>query len=219
MATLAILPVKTFGDSKQRLETALSSIVRRALAEAMFTDVLNALRRAGSLIEILVVTTDERAQRIAGSHGAQVLDAHETGHSAAAAEGIAYALARSYDRVLLIPGDCPTLRAHDLEALLAAPHQQHSAVIVADRHGDGTNALLLTPPDCLTPSFGPGSCERHVAAAESAGIAVSVVSVPSLEFDVDTPEDLDELHRLLDASHGGAAHTRGMLKQMLRTRA
>ncbi len=35
--------------------------------------------------------------------------------------------------------------------------------IVPDRHGTGTNALLLAPPQAIAPAFGPGSCERHAA--------------------------------------------------------
>jgi 2-phospho-L-lactate guanylyltransferase (CobY/MobA/RfbA family) len=43
--------------------------------------------------------------------------------------------------------------------------------------------------------------------------------VPSLGLDIDTPEDLDELIGVFERTHGGSAHTRGMLSQMLRSRA
>ena len=62
-------------------------------------------------------------------------------------------------------------------------------LIVPDRHGTGTNALLLTLPDALEPSFGPASCQRHAAHAESSGVAHEVIEVPSLALEVDTPED------------------------------
>jgi 2-phospho-L-lactate/phosphoenolpyruvate guanylyltransferase len=42
--------------------------------------------------------------------------------------------------------------------------------------------------------------------------------VPTLALDVDTPEDLDALSAALTERHGGAAHTRGMLRQLLRSR-
>ena len=76
MRTLAILPVKTFAEAKQRLAPELALGARRALAEAMFSDVLVALRRAGSVDEILVVSADHGAQQVAGGHGATVLDDH-----------------------------------------------------------------------------------------------------------------------------------------------
>ena len=65
--------------------------------------------------------------------------------------------------------------------------------IVPDRHGTGTNALLLAPPDVIAPAFGQGSCARHRAAAEASGARVAVAEVASLALDVDTPDDLDAL--------------------------
>jgi 2-phospho-L-lactate guanylyltransferase len=218
MPTLAILPVKSFAAAKQRLQDELTPGPRRALAEAMFSDVLVALRRAASVDRVLVVTGDRDAQQIAGGHGTLVLDDSERGHNEAATRGIQVALETGADRALLVPGDCPMLDPAELEALLSRPVGPRSALVVPDRHGTGTNALLLTPPDSLAPAFGPDSCEQHVLNAALAGTTYEVVEMPSLAMDVDTPEDLAELQRLLETKHGGAAHTRGMLTQMLRSR-
>jgi 2-phospho-L-lactate guanylyltransferase len=219
MRTLAVLPIKNFTEAKQRLETVLTPGPRRALAEAMFSDVLTALRRSTAVEDILVVTRDHGAQQIAGGHGALVLDDEEPGQSPAAVLGVRYALDHEYDRVLLVPGDCPMLSQREIDQLIAQPFQAPSALIVPDRHGTGTNALLLSPPDALVPAFGPDSRERHVANAEMVGTTPELVSVASLELDIDTPDDLEVLRGLLQHSHGGAAHTRGMLMQMLRSRA
>lgn len=219
MSTLAILPIKNFADAKQRLSDELTPGPRRALAEAMFSDVLVALRRAHSVDDILVVTGDHGAQRIAGGNGALVLEDLDRGHNEAALEGIRKALESGTERVLLVPGDCPLLDPTELDELIGRPVTAPSALIVADRHGSGTNALLLTPPDSLALSFGPGSRDRHVANANAAGIACEVVEVPSLALDLDTPDDLAALHATLAVTHGGAAHTRGMLSQLLRSRA
>jgi 2-phospho-L-lactate guanylyltransferase len=219
MRTLAVLPIKNFTEAKQRLETVLTPGPRRALAEAMFSDVLTALRRSHAVEDILVVTRDNGGQQIAGGHGALVLDDEEPGHNPAALLGVQYALEHEYERVLLVPGDCPMLDPRELDALVARAHEVPSALIVPDRHGTGTNALLLTPPDALAPAFGPDSCERHVANAEAAGTTAEVIEVASLELDIDTPEDLEVLRATLETMHGGAAHTRGMLSQMLRSRA
>jgi 2-phospho-L-lactate/phosphoenolpyruvate guanylyltransferase len=217
MPTLAILPVKSFADAKQRLQTELSPGFRRAIVEAMFSDTLVALRRAREVDQILVVSADHGAQQIAGGYGAHVLDDEQRGHNVAASLGIGWALETGVDRALLVPGDCPLLDPEQLDELLARPANAPSALIVPDRHGTGTNALLLTPPDSLEPSFGPGSCERHASLAQAAGIAYEVVDVPSLGLDIDTPEDLAALHVELDATRGGSAHTRGMLRQLIRS--
>jgi 2-phospho-L-lactate/phosphoenolpyruvate guanylyltransferase len=190
MRTLAILPVKSFSRAKQRLQAGLDPERRESLAEAMFRDVLEALIAADGVDAVVVVTAGELPGAIAREHCVSVLHDGEHGHSAAAMIGIEVALADGYDRALLVPGDCPALDPDELEALLARPVRPPSALIVPDRHGTGTNALLLTPPGALQPSFGPGSRERHAQLARAAGSRAEVVEVPSLALDVDTPEDL-----------------------------
>ncbi|MGA2928492.1 MAG: 2-phospho-L-lactate guanylyltransferase [Solirubrobacteraceae bacterium] len=219
MSTLAILPVKSFAGAKRRLADELEPGPRRALAEAMFSDVLLALRRVPTLDEVLVVSSDRGAQRIAGGYGATVLADEERGHNAAATAGVRAALAQRYERALLVPGDCPLLDPQQLEELLARPTGPPSVLIVPDRHGTGTNALLLAPPDAMAPAFGPGSCRRHASQAQSHRIEHEVVELSSLALDVDTPDDLATLQATLTTIHGHAAHTRGMLNQLMRSRA
>jgi 2-phospho-L-lactate/phosphoenolpyruvate guanylyltransferase len=192
MPTLAILPVKSFSRAKQRLRPGVDSPLRRQLAEAMLCDVLNALA-ASAVDEIIVVTAGDAVRRLASERGARVIEDREEGHNAAAMLGIAAALRAGADRALLVPGDCPALDGAEVDELLDRPHGSPSVAIVPDRHGTGTNALLLRPPDALQPSFGPGSCSRHAALARAAGIEHEVVSVPSLALDIDTPEDLAAL--------------------------
>lgn len=221
MSTLAVLPVKTFAQAKQRLAAELQPGPRKALAEAMFSDVLTALRRAPAVDQILVVTGDISAQRVAGSHGVDVLDdADERGQSAAAILGVRRAAELGHDRVLLVPGDTPALDPADLDGLIGRPRgATPDAVIVPDRHRTGTNALLLSPPRALEPAFGPDSLARHVAAARDAGVAHDVIEIESLGLDVDTPADLVALRERLTAVRGGAAHTRGLLTRLDRVSA
>src|SRR3954471_16848743 len=203
MRTVAILPVKRFGRAKQRLGGAFPD--RPALAAAMVGDVLEALGRGEELHHVIVVTAEPDAAHAAREAGAQVVhDPAEAGQSAAAALGIAAARA---ERVPLAPGDCTALDPGEVAALLA-----HTApvVIVPDRHGTGTNALLLTPPDVIAPAFGEGSFARHSALG---GERVAVAAVPSLGLDIDTPDDLDALRRALAARPKGAARTRALLER------
>src|SRR5450755_4961132 len=215
MTTFAILPMKSFGEAKQRLDLELQPGPRKALAEAMFCDVLVALRRATAVDQVLVVSSDHGAQRIAGGYGATVLEHVDRGHNDAATHGVLRAIELGAERALLVPGDCPLMDPGELDELIARPAGARSALIVPDRHGTGTNALLLTPPDSLAPSFGPGSCERHATEAQAAGIAGEIVTVASLALDVDTPDDLATVQATLAATRGNAAHTRGMLSQLL----
>jgi 2-phospho-L-lactate guanylyltransferase len=215
MSTLAVLPIKSFNEAKQRLVPGLSPGLRRLLVEAMLCDVLVALRRTGALEATLAVSSDEDAQRIAGAYGALLLSDDGGGHNGAAAKGIRYAVERGFERALLAPGDCPALEPGEVDALLERPAPQRSAFVVPDRHGTGTNALLLSPPDALEPSFGPGSCERHLGLAAAASVPCELAEISTLGLDIDTPEDVDALRALLARSYGRAAHTRGILRRLM----
>lgn len=198
MRTLAVLPVKRFELAKTRLSGALDPDARRALAEAMVADVLDALLGCAALDGVIVVTNERPVAALAGAAGARVLpDPHESGQSAAALVGIEQAIADGYERVLLVPGDCPALDGAAIEALMHAAPPPPSVTAVADRHGEGTNALLLAPPVVIEPGFGPGSLERHRARAAASGAAWSTVELPGLLLDIDTTEDLATLRAAL----------------------
>ena len=220
MRTIAILPIKSLGAAKQRLGSMLAGGARQALAQAMFSDVLASLRHVEDIDEVLVVTADPVAETVAAGAGARLLtDGEEAGQSAAANIGIASALAAGFDRALLVPGDTPLLDPAELDGILErAELAATQVVIVPDRHRTGTNALLLSPPDAIAPSFGPGSFERHDGLARDAGMSSVVEAAGSLMLDVDTPEDLDELTRELAQLRRHAPMTRGALRQLDRVR-
>ena len=204
MRTVAILPVKTFGRAKQRLTGGFGD--RPGLAAAMVADVLDALAAVPELDELIMVT----AQAVSADTDFLIVhDPVEAGQSAAAARGIEAALERGAERVLLVPGDCPALAPREVSALLALPGD---VVIVADRHGTGTNSLVLTPPTIMAPAFGEGSFARHKRLAAAAGASFVVANPGSLELDVDTPDDLAALRRALDARPDGAVRTRRLLE-------
>jgi 2-phospho-L-lactate guanylyltransferase len=142
-------------------------------------------------------------------------DTAEAGQSAAASIGIDHALADGFERVLLVPGDTPLLDPAEVESLLAIPR---AVSIVPDRHGTGTNALVLSPPDAIAPSFGPGSLKRHMAGAEAAGVPSAVEKIPTLMLDVDTGDDLSALTAALAERRGQAPATREALHELERLR-
>jgi len=216
--TVAVLPVKRFGSAKTRLHDAVSEGMRRALAEAMVTDVLIALRRAELIDEVLVVSGEHAAVALAAGYDAAAVidDPSDEGHSAAAERGVQAAMERGATRVVLVPGDCPALDPAELDRLLESEPDGPDVIVVPDRHGDGTNALVLSPPDVMRPAFGPGSRARHEQLALDAGAACIAVEVPSLGLDVDTLDDLEALREALGRLRGGASHTRGLLARVSR---
>jgi 2-phospho-L-lactate guanylyltransferase len=209
--TAAVLPVKSFSRAKRRLGDAVGGEEREALAAAMVADVLAALARVREIDDVVVVTAEPVAARAAGS-AVVIDDPDEAGQSAAAARGIDAAVVRGAERVLLVPGDCPALDPRELSGLL---DRSGEVVIVPDRHGSGTNALLLRPPTVMAPSFGAGSFARHAALARAAGAAVKVAELPSLSLDVDTPDDLAALRAALELRPDTAARTRAVLDRLV----
>jgi 2-phospho-L-lactate guanylyltransferase len=211
--TAAILPVKSFDRAKQRLGAGVADRLRLALAQAMVGDVLAALAAVEGLEVTYLVTREAEAARAGAASGATVVeDGSEAGQSEAAALGVATAMSAGFERVLLVPGDCPALDPAEIATLLREHGRSGAEVaVIPDRHGTGTNGLLLAPPDAIEPSFGPGSCARHRELAGAAGISCAVAPLRSLSFDVDTVEDLAALRAALAAVPGGAPRTRAVL--------
>lgn len=207
MKATAVLPVKRFAAAKQRLAPGIGASHRAELAAAMLEDVLEAIGAARSIERTIVVSSEPRAVEIASVSGVEVIaDPDEGGHSGAALAGIARAQELGAGRVVLLPIDCPLLAPRELERLLTGIPERYVA-IVPDRHGTGTNALALSPPDAIRPSFGEGSCARHVAAAREAGVPFNVEELPSLGLDLDTPADVVALTMALERSRGRAKRT------------
>jgi 2-phospho-L-lactate/phosphoenolpyruvate guanylyltransferase len=228
MRTAAILPVKRFALAKQRLGASVADPLRLELARAMVGDVLGALRDCASIQLTIVVTSEQSVATAAADQGAIVVaDSAEDGQSAAVALGLARARVEGAQRALCIPGDCPALDPAELDMLLAGPDEPSlgepsahatpgadgapEVVIVPDRHGEGTNGLLLAPPDAIAPSFGPGSCARHRELARAAGVPCRLQHPASLLLDIDTGADLAALRERLAGERARAPRTRAVL--------
>lgn len=207
MKATAVLPIKRFDAAKRRLADGLGGERRRALAAAMLADVLEAIAAARTIERTIVVSGDPLAQELAAASGAEVVpDPSDVGHVEAALAGIARAEVEGARCVVLLPGDCPLLDPRELDRLLTGVPERYVG-IVPDRHGTGTNALALSPPEAIAPAFGEGSCARHVALAREAGVPFGVEELPSLGLDLDTPADLIALTRELETRPGRARRT------------
>jgi 2-phospho-L-lactate/phosphoenolpyruvate guanylyltransferase len=203
----AVLPVKRLDAAKQRLAAGLDEERRRQLAAAMVGDVLEAIGEALGIERLIVVSGDPVAQELASQAGAEVVpDPEDAGHVQAARAGIARAEVEGAERVVLLAGDCPLLDPRELDRLLTGVPGRYVG-IVPDRHGSGTNALLLSPPDAIAPAFGEGSRERHVEAAREAGVPFGIEELPSIELDLDTPADVIALTREFERGRGRGRRT------------
>ena len=187
-----LIPVKGFRLAKGRLADRLDDTARRDLARSMATQVVKA---AGAL-PTCVVCDDEEVARWACSVGASVLRIAADGLNpaiSAAVEQLESAVEHGRtdtDHVVIAHADLP--RAQSLAGLAEAG----TATIVPDRHLDGTNVLCLPLGTGFGFRYGPGSFKAHLEEALRCGLDLRVRRIADLEFDVDTPADLDEVASL-----------------------
>ncbi len=206
MRATAVVPVKRFALAKSRLASGVDDARKPDLVAAMVADVLEAIGRARQVERTIVVSQEPRAAELAAAAGAELLsDFDDASHSAAAMAGMARAEAAGASCVALLPGDCPLLDPRELDRILTGV-PDHYVTVIPDRHGTGTNALVIAPPNAIEPSFGEGSCERHVAAARAAGVPFGVEQIRSLGLDLDTPADIVALTMAVERG-GGAKRT------------
>ncbi len=197
MRVAALVPVKQLDLAKQRLDSVLTPDQRRGLVVAMLRDVLGVLSGHQGVETVYVVTPDETVVAIARRFGARVIDEPAGGGLNAALSHAAEQLGRdSVEALLQLPADVPDVGPGDIDRLLAAALPEPSAVIVPAHDGDGTNGLLVSPPSGLEFAFGPGSCRRHQALAEAAGLNTLALALPGLAVDIDKPADLAKLQAL-----------------------
>ncbi|MDF2998759.1 MAG: 2-Phospho-l-lactate Guanylyltransferase,CofC [Xanthobacteraceae bacterium] len=191
----AVVPVKAFARAKTRLAGAFPADLRQALVRAMLEDVLAALATVDGLAGRVIATDEPEAHAIAARHGARVLAIADHGLNetlAAAARMLATEGARG---MLVLPGDIPAVTAAEIADLLAGHGEGRAISLVAAHDGQGTNALLATPPDAIGFAFGSLSFAAHRAAAERLGIVPRVCSLPGMAVDLDTPANIAPLAR------------------------
>ena len=189
----AVVPIKETGDAKQRLAQVLDRTRRQELALAMFEDVLATLAQVRELAGIIVVTTDSAAGAIASRYGARVSsDGAREGHTGAVA---AAARQLAADDMLTVPGDVPLVETDDIRQLLKAHgdatcRDGRAFVIVPARDERGSNAIVCSPAGAVPLTFSADSFLPHLAAAKRCGIEPTVLRLPRVALDIDTPDDM-----------------------------
>ncbi len=189
-ATWALVPVKDLERAKRRLAGALDPAARRGLSLAMLADVLDALDATPGLDGAAVVSRDADVTALARRRGLRVIPEAGTCLNAAVAQATNVLSAEGCARLLVVPADLPLADPEEIAQILAALPEAPGLTLVPDRHGVGTNGFLCSPPNAIAPSFGADSFARHLEAARDAGIPATVLRLPGLGLDIDTPEDL-----------------------------
>lgn len=196
-----LLPVKDFSHAKQRLASLLSARQRAELARAMLTDVLGTIAAAKRPDRVVVFTASEAVTELVRPFEFDIVqEVQVRGHSAAVNQMVDE-LSFQSSHILSVAGDLPTMTSVELDALFDAANDGVS--LVSSRDGTGTNAALFVMPSRIRMEYGEDSLQRHLKNATSAGYPARVIRLPGMEFDIDTPEDL----QLLREGGASTSHT------------
>jgi len=200
MKPWAILPVKEMAGAKQRLAPLLSPEERVGLMRVMLRDVLAALSAAQGLAGIALVTLDPWAEALAQEHGARIIaEGAREGHTGAVTSAAAVLQVEGVTRILTLPGDIPAAKPMEIEALIAAASAAPAFIIAPAHDEQGSNAILMSPPNAVRLRFGEDSYFPHLAAARAAGIAPQILHLPGIAMDIDHPPDIARFGRVPEA--------------------
>ncbi|HVN15000.1 MAG TPA: 2-phospho-L-lactate guanylyltransferase [Anaerolineales bacterium] len=197
MTIWAIVPVKPLRRGKSRLSGTLSEDERAHLNETLLQHTLQTLVDQKEIEQVLVVSRDPHALTIARNYGARTVREDGEPHlNTALKRATIVAQVYATRGVLVLPADLPLLTRDDILALVERATNPPVVVIAPDRHGKGTNALLMSPAGLIEYDFGPGSFQRHCERTKNVGARLEIVNLPSLELDLDLPEDLELVRKM-----------------------
>lgn len=188
MAPWLLIPVKRLERAKSRLAPAMPPAARIRLAWRLVGRTFRVVRQVPE-VRPLVISADQRVLALARRMGWPVVLDRWEDLNRALAEARRVAVRHGAEALGVLPIDLLGLRAEALRDLLAAGFPDRGLVLVPDRHGQGTNALLVRPPEAIAFCFGPGSLAAFQRQAAALGLPVRLFPHPDLSWDLDTPAD------------------------------
>ncbi|MEM3736669.1 MAG: 2-phospho-L-lactate guanylyltransferase [Candidatus Bathyarchaeia archaeon] len=209
MVVDVIIPVKGLRNIKSRLAPILDADGRCKLGLNMFIDVMNAVQRSRDIRSILVVSSDPTIHELSKDMNAETLmEKSERGVNTAVAIATSYAKHRGATGALILPSDIPLITPRDIDRMISMAADERSMVITPSIRYDGTNALLLKPPDVIRTCYENESYTAHIRMAKERGLKLSVYFSKRVMLDIDTPEDVEEFLRV-----GGDTFTHRFLRK------
>lgn len=188
MSIWLLIPIKRLERSKSRMASALPPSARQRLAWRLARRTLRVVARVPEA-HPLVISADLRVLALARGLGLDTyFDVWEDLNRALTAAR-RYAIRHGAEAIGVLPVDLPGLTVEAVRDLLRAGFSDRGLVLVPDRWGQGTNALLVRPPEAIPFLFGPGSLEAFRAQAEAIGLPVRILPHEVLAYDLDTPAD------------------------------
>ena len=189
MSVFVVVPVKRLEMAKSRLSPLLSINERKQFCLEMLKDVLTAVKTAKCVHRTVVISMDETALQVAKSFDAIPFMENKLGLNQAILEVINWCIERGVSSILILPADIPLVTSLDLNRILSLG--KNSGIIISpSKSGEGTNALLLTPPNVIPTFYGQHSFRKHIEEASIRGTDIHVFRSSRVALDIDTIDDL-----------------------------
>ena len=184
-----IIPVKTFQKSKTRLK--LSGKKTKELCRLLLEEVIKTVSESRLIDKIIVVTNEEEVSDIIKKYDCEkIQDEYETSVNDAVKLAEKYLIKNKFTHSIILPLDIPFFYSEDLEKLINFSSEK-SVVIVPSRHFDGTNALVRTPINSMTPRYDEGSHNFQIESAKNDDVRISIGLIYRLMLDIDSKNDLE----------------------------
>ena len=188
-----IIPIKTFKNSKNRLKPNLIDEARIEFCKFMAIDVLKEAIKCNHFDKIIIISKEDRVFDDFNSEKIILIkDNEEKGINQAIQLAIKSLNINNKDSILILHADIPLITRNDLNFITEkANSSQKIAILVPSKRKDGTNALLLKPPDLITLQFGKNSYEKHLKSLEKIpDLKILSLENENISLDIDTYEDI-----------------------------
>jgi len=185
----AIIPVKTFLNSKTRLQLPVDKV--EALCKIMLEEILEVLSVSSKIEKIILITKEQKAIEIGKKFNTiTIIDEKEESVNQAVSLADKYLLENNFNASIVFPQDIPYIKTEDVDFILK--HQMHPnfAIIVPSRKFDGTNALVRMPINLMKTHYDNDSYRNHMNTAKEHTRNVAMVFVKRIMLDIDDQEDL-----------------------------
>ena len=183
----ALIAIKERVRCKTRLADVLTPAARLDLVRSMLTAVLEAAGNAQTVHQVIVISPER------DTVPAEIPVLADTGESLNSALIQAHTVLREFGchEVVVLPADLPMITSTEIDELVRAGRDGGFA-LASDAAGIGTNALCLVSTQPFRFQFGSDSRRLHLQEAQLLGATPRELHLPGLEFDVDSPADLEQ---------------------------
>lgn len=191
----AIIPVKSLQNGKSRLSTYLSLNERKNLNNSLLVNTIKVLSANKNIDLLIVVSQDLETLDIARIMGVNyVFESGSPDLNNALNQAILEAKKYNIDKVIIIPADIPLVTNKEVDEIINLSGEPPEIVIVPDRRKEGTNVLLINPPDCIKLSYGENSFSKHIGLAKDNKTGCKIYESNCLGLDLDIEDDFNMLN-------------------------